>query len=130
MQDELVQLVDVYQQPGFLMLMRDVSGERAGCVGVRDLGVSESSGLRTGEVRRLFVREEFRRGGEGRMLASEMISTAQETGFSRLVLNTLPSMIEAIALYETLGFTLCDPYVDDPLAGTLYFSLELIHSNR
>ncbi len=66
MADELVQLVDVYGSPGFLLLAVDDSGQRLGCVGLKNLGAI--NGQATGEIRRLFVRESGRTAGLGRSL--------------------------------------------------------------
>ena len=79
----------------------------------------------TCEIRRLFVRSEGRGGGLGRALADRLVDDAGLAGFSRLVLNTLPEMTEAIHLYESMGFQQCDPYVEEPLDGVLYFGVDL-----
>ena len=41
------------------------------------------------------------------------------------MLNTLPAMSEAVALYRSLGFDTIDSYADEPLEDTLYFGLTL-----
>jgi ribosomal protein S18 acetylase RimI-like enzyme len=117
-----VQLASIYSSPGFLLLANDDDGTRLGCVGLRAIDTDEPD---TGEVRRLFVREQGRGRGLGRSLTERLISDAADRGFTRLVLNTLPSMSEAIGLYGALGFRRSDPYVDEPLDETLYFALEL-----
>ncbi len=123
MADELVQLASIYGEPGFLLLATDDQGERLGCVGLRDLGLS--NGVRVGEIRRLFVRAGCRSGGLGGSLLEGMTSRAVKAGFDRVVLNTLPSMVEAVGLYRAHGFETCDPYVESPIEDTLYLSLEL-----
>ncbi len=117
-----MQLATIYGQPGFLLLATDDDGARLGCVGLRAL---PDRGPRTGEIRRLFVRERGRGLGLGRSLTEQLIARAAELGFDRLVLNTLPSMREAIGLYTALGFEPCAPYVDEPVAETLYFGLDV-----
>jgi len=42
-----------------------------------------------------------------------------------MVLNTLPGMKAARALYASLGFTACPPYYDNSCAGSDYFELKL-----
>lgn len=116
-----MQLADVYSSPGSLLLASDQDGQRLGCVGLR---VLDDRAL-TGEVRRLFVRPAGRGTGLGRALASRLIHDAKRAGLRHLVLNTLPTMTEAIALYTDLGFTECAPYVAEPLEDTLYFALDL-----
>ena len=55
---------------------------------------------------------------------SHLTEHASATGFRRLVLNTLPAMTDAIALYRSVGFVECEPYTEEPLDETLYFDLE------
>lgn len=121
MDDELVQLASVYEAPGFLLLAVDDDGERLGCVGVRAL--SDSDGRC--EMRRMFVRSQGRGLGLGRSLADRLVAQATAAGFEQIVLNTMPAMTEAVALYESMGFSLIDPYVDEPLDDILYYGLAL-----
>ena len=79
----------------------------------------------TAEIRRLFVRDEARGTGLGRRLAEQLVAHAQAADISRLVLNTLPAMTEAQALYVSMGFESCAPYVDEPLDGVLYYERTL-----
>ena len=123
MDNELVQLAEIYVAPGFLLLASDSASERLGCVGLRSLGAVD--GQLTGEIRRLFVRGAARGQGLGAALTEMLRVEAGKAGFARLVLNTLPAMHEAIALYEGLGFEPSVPYVDEPLDDTLYLSLSI-----
>lgn len=115
---ELVSLRSFYADPGFLLLAtRD--GEAIGCVGLRSLGAEVA------EVRRLYVSPTARSDGLGRRLMSDLISEAQSRDIKRLVLNTLPTMAHAQALYGDLGFEAIAPYVDEPTEGVLYFGRAL-----
>ncbi|MGH8676146.1 MAG: GNAT family N-acetyltransferase, partial [Burkholderiales bacterium] len=89
----------------------------AGCVAMRPLDG------RSGEMKRLYVREAFRGGGLGRTLSNLVIAAAREQGYERLVLDTLPQMREAIVLYRSLGFRETGPYSASPTPGALYFQL-------
>lgn len=118
MTTELVQLRSYYAPPGVLLLARDQT-EPAGCVGVKALTPS------TGELRRLFVRPEHRTAGLGQRLLHDATERARANGFTRLVLNTLPTMIAARRLYDADGYTPIEPYVAEPVDGVQYLGRTL-----
>jgi putative acetyltransferase len=91
----------------------------AGCVAVRFLDP------KTAEMKRLYVRSTHRGRGLGRALAEAAIALAREVGCARIVLDSLPKMREAQALYELLGFKRTEPYLRDPTPGALCFELKL-----
>jgi ribosomal protein S18 acetylase RimI-like enzyme len=116
---ELSALPGEYLPPaGALLLARDVAGD-AGCVALRRLDAGR------GEMKRLYVRSDRRGSGLGRALALAVIEAARRAGYSRLVLDTLPKMTEAIALYRALGFTPTGPYSATPTPGAVFFELRL-----
>jgi len=117
---ELAGLPGEYAPPhGRLLLARAEKGI-AGCVAMRKIGPD------TCEIKRLFVRPEFRGQGLGRQLAETMIRKARQLGYERMRLDTLPPrMSGAIALYRSLGFTEIEPYYDHPVPGALFMQLEL-----
>lgn len=94
--------------------------ERAvGCAGVRKLSATEC------EMKRLYVRDEVRGGGYGRLLAREIIVRARKLGYERMKLDTLESMTAARGLYVSLGFRQCAAYYGNPLPGVTYMELDL-----
>lgn len=111
-----MQLQSFYAPPGRILLATDQ--RPLGCVA---LLLTEPD---IGELRRLFVVPEARTSGLGRRLAEHIIEYARAEGIHRIVLNTLPIMTNAIALYKSLGFTTIDPYTADPTDGVLYFGLD------
>ncbi len=79
----------------------------------------------TCEMKRLYVRPIGRGRGVGRMIAEALIADARQRGYRRMVLDTLPSMGSAHALYMSLGFVPTAPYRFNPIEGTAFLALEL-----
>lgn len=116
---ELAGLPGNYGLPGGRLLLALVDGSPAGCVALRPLGAGRC------EMKRLYVRPWFRGQGMGKRLAQAAIDAAREAGNHTLLLDTLPKMSSAIALYGALGFLRCDAYSSPPTPGALFFELRL-----
>jgi putative acetyltransferase len=70
-----------------------------------------------GEVKRMFVRPEQRRGGIAKAILARLEAEAIARGCRRFALETGIRQPEALALYERAGYSRCEPfgeYVADP----------------
>ncbi len=113
--DELKNLQKWYE----VVLVARVDGETAGCVALRKLE------RHICEMKRLFVKPRFRRLGLGRKLANELIAEARRRGYTHMRLDTLPSMGDALTLYESLGFRDIPAYRFNPIEGSRFLELAL-----
>ncbi|GGX46319.1 hypothetical protein GCM10007385_12330 [Tateyamaria omphalii] len=66
----------------------------------------------TTEIKRVYVDPSARGTGAGRALIQDTMARAKADGYTRLVLDTMSGLTEAIALYDRLGFQPCAPYYD------------------
>ena len=71
-------------------------------------------------MKRLYIRPEFRRQGLAKQMAEMMIAEATHLGYSTMRLDTLPQMVAATRLYESLGFVRCEAYYNTPLQDTIF----------
>jgi ribosomal protein S18 acetylase RimI-like enzyme len=118
---EVADLPGDYTPPsGRLLLALADDGEAAGCAALRDLGNGVC------EMKRLFVRPNFRGQRLGWQLAEMILAEARAIGYQHIRLDTLPGKMDrAIAMYRTLGFKDIAPYYNNPVAGVAFMELTL-----
>jgi len=117
--EELAALPGDYAPPPGCLLLARVGDQTVGCVAVRRLDAGRC------EMKRLYVRPACRGKGFGRKLATVAIAAARKADYRSMLLDTLPAMKEARALYLSLGFMACEPYYDNTCAGSDCFELNL-----
>jgi len=116
---ELEHLPGAYAQPGGTLLLARIAHNPAGCVALRRLELS------IGEMKRLYVRPEYRGMGLGPALVEGAIAAARGLGYEEMYLDTLPSMSSAQRLYIRRGFREIAPYGGPAAPGTRYLALRL-----
>ncbi len=118
---ELERLPEMYGAPAGRLILARTESEYVGCVGVRAL----KSDRLACEMKRLYVRPAARGTGLGRALASAAIDAGRDLGYSRMVLDTLQRMAEALHLYRDLGFRDVPAYYANPNPDVCYLERAL-----
>jgi putative acetyltransferase len=117
---ELAELPGDYAPPDGRLFLLTFQGTPSGCVALH------KSASQVGEMKRLYVRPQFRGKGLGKILAERVIAEARQIGYKELRLDTVePLMRTAVALYRSLGFREIPPYRPNPIEGALYMELVL-----
>ena len=105
---ELAILPGKYAPPQGRLLVATMNGQPAGCVALRRFDQTR------GEVKRLYVRPQFRRSGLGKALTNALAAEARAIGYSELIADTIPDVMRtALAMYERLGFERIEPYSNE-----------------
>jgi ribosomal protein S18 acetylase RimI-like enzyme len=117
---ELNELPGRYAPPQGRLLLALSDEKLAGCIALREIGEGIC------EMKRLYVRPEFRGQRIGRELTTLLIEEARKIGYARMRLDTLPlKMKEAAIVYRSFGFTEIEPYYHNPYEGVVYMELVL-----
>lgn len=117
---ELKNLPGKYAKPSGRLFLASSNKKVAGCIALRKLGDA------TCEMKRLFVRPDFRGLKLGQMLIERVIAEAKAIGYIKMRLDTLPDkMPKAVELYQSYGFRELPPYYENPHRETLFMELEL-----
>lgn len=116
-EEELASLPGKYARPtGALLLAKGSDSQYLGCVGLRPMAKEGAC-----EMKRLYVLPEAQGQRLGARLVERIIHDAQKAGYSEMLLDTLPSMTGAIALYTKAGFEKAEAYYETPISETLFF---------
>jgi ribosomal protein S18 acetylase RimI-like enzyme len=118
-EDDLAALPGKYAPPDGRLLLALYDGETAGCVSFYKFGAGAC------DVKRLWVRPQFRGKKVGRALMEMLIEEARKSGYRTILLSTVNTLTEAITLYRSLGFEMTAPFYDDVLDYELFMKLEL-----
>ncbi|MFN4115865.1 MAG: GNAT family N-acetyltransferase, partial [Inhella sp.] len=91
------------------LVLRDAAGRAQGCGAV---GLGDFDGEPAGELKRIYLRPVLRGQGAGARLVAELERIARAEGARRLYLETGVRQLEAIRLYERLGYRHRGPFGD------------------
>ncbi len=91
--------IDKFQPPGGGIFLAFVENEAVGIACLQRIGPE------TAEVKRMYVRPEYRREGLGRALLERLIEAAQLAEYRSIRLDSPDFMTAAHALYRSNGFT-------------------------
>jgi GNAT superfamily N-acetyltransferase len=120
-EDEMQTLPGKYAPPAGRLLLALWDGQPAGVIALRPMS---EPGIC--EMKRLFVRREFRGHQIGRALTQRVIAEAAEIGYARMRLDTIQGRMDrAIAMYREMGFREIEPYYKTPVGQTLFMELAL-----
>ncbi|MDX2202592.1 MAG: GNAT family N-acetyltransferase [Hyphomicrobiaceae bacterium] len=118
-EEEVAQLPGAYAPPGGVLLVAQAGGAVLGC------GAMRRHDAETAEMKRVYLVPAGRGQGAGLALVEAILAAARKACYRRMVLDTLPELAEAQALYRRLGFREIAPYYHNPAPGVVYLGLEL-----
>jgi putative acetyltransferase len=117
---ELDELPGKYSPPEGRLLLAEYKHMYAGCIALRKIGEGIC------EMKRLYVKPEFRGLHLGRKLADKLIEEAESIGYKKMRLDTVPAMQTAQKLYTSIGFYEIKPYRHNPVPGAVFMEILLL----
>ena len=112
--EEISDLEKKYLPPGGRLLCAEIDGKIIGCVAYHKHNSERC------EMKRLFVRENYREHHAEKKLVEEILKFAKADGFKEIVLDTITPLKSAIALYKKFGFVETEPYYSNPMSDVIY----------
>ncbi|WPC68889.1 GNAT family N-acetyltransferase [Rhodoferax ferrireducens] len=117
---DIEQLPGRYAAPVGAVVLATVGGELAGCGAYT---ATAHSGI--AEIKRVYVRDGFRRQGLARALTQALISRARQAGYATAAICTWPHNTQALALYQQLGFVPISSFREPSKAHLVFLGLPL-----
>lgn len=129
-QSELQDPLLKYGPPKGLILLAYVNNEVAGCIALQAILPQYHLSAQYNrneycEMKRMYVKPEFRKNGIGNVLVEELCKEAKQLGYTFMWLDTLSRMQPAINLYKRHGFNIIGPYYHNPLPGVIFMEAQL-----
>ena len=117
---DLTQLPQRYGSPTGRALLAHHGDALAGCGA---FAATAHSGV--AEIKRVYVRGDFRRQGLARTLTLALVERAKESGYHTAAISTWPHNTQALALYQQLGFAPIAPFKEHAHAQLVFLGLSL-----
>ncbi|MCR5089723.1 MAG: GNAT family N-acetyltransferase [Oscillospiraceae bacterium] len=117
--DELKKLHVKYGLPGGRLYLARSGGAVAGCIALHKLDDTHA------EIKRLYVRPQYRRHHIASLLVEQVLQDARDIGYDYIQLDTLPFLTGALRLYESFGFTRFECENNSPMKESIFMKLDL-----
>jgi ribosomal protein S18 acetylase RimI-like enzyme len=98
-----------FTPPTGRLLLGQYDAKPVGCACLKKIGAE------IGEIKRMYVRSDYRRRGIGRSLLEALIEEARQIGYSKIRLDSAPFAKESQALYRKVGFQKIEPYAESEI---------------
>ena len=118
-EEELLQLKEMYSEPGGAIFLLQHVEDYIGCVAIR----KKENGI--AELKRMYIKTTTRKAGGGTLLLEKALVAARKLGYKLIRLDTLANMTPAIDLYKKHGFYEIGPYYFNPEENAVFFEREL-----
>jgi putative acetyltransferase len=119
-EEELKTPLKKYGLPDGDLMLAYWNDDVAGCIALtkmKDAGVCE--------MKRLYVKPEFRKNKIGRILIEELMNSAKERNYEKMRLDTFLKLESAVHLYKKYGFENISAYYNNPLPNVVYMEKQL-----
>ncbi len=109
MLEEDMKNLNIFLPPNGKILLTETDNSISG------IGCLKKSKNDYGEIKRMYVRPEFRGTGLGKLILNDLIQCAKDVGYKYLRLDSTKFMKEAHSLYRSLGFHDIEPYPESEI---------------
>lgn len=116
---EINNLAEMYSEPNGGLILAYLNDKTIGVTAIRRFENMDC------ELKRMFVSEDYRSLGIGRLLLDYAIKLARNLNYNKIKLDTSDTMKAAIKLYIEYGFEEISAYRYNPYDSVRYFELKL-----
>jgi putative acetyltransferase len=125
-EEELKDPLKKYGPPQGVLYIVLWNDDVAGCIALMPLPPRISTTLSMScEMKRLYVRPQFRKHKIGRALVEQLLLDAKQLGYTVMKLDTLEKLQPAIQLYKQVGFEETTAYYNNPIPTVVYMQKQL-----